>query len=204
VGGKLTTCRSLAESTAATVLGTLRVPVRGTSRDRPLPGMCEGASRDAAVSACRALAEQAGTPQAEAAAVAEHAVGLFGTRAAEIWRAADAQDSPNARALRGGLIRGVGLPTAAVGFCVREEWALTLDDLIERRLMLSFHEGLGRETIEDVAEALSAAGGLSPDRVPSAVDACLARLHDRYGRTVPQMGATTDTATGITPRSQRR
>jgi glycerol-3-phosphate dehydrogenase len=198
VGGKLTTCRSLAELTAATVLGALRVPVRGTSRDRPLPGMCAGASRAAAVRACRELAEQAGAPWDEAATVAEHAVGLFGARAAEVWRAADARNG------RGGLIRGVGLPTAAVGFCVREEWAVTLDDLIERRLMLSFHERLSREGIADVAEALAAAGGLPPDRVPFEVDACVARLHDRYGRTVPQGSAASDPAAGIPSRSQAR
>jgi glycerol-3-phosphate dehydrogenase len=198
VGGKLTTCRSLAELTAAAVLGALRVPVRGTSRDRPLPGMYAAASRAAAVRACRELAEQAGTPWDEAATVAEHAVGLFGARAADMWRAADARNG------RGGLIRGVGLPTAAVGFCVREEWAVTLDDLIERRLMLSFHERLSREGIADVAEALAAAGGLPPDRVPFEVDACVARLHDRYGRTVPQGIAAPGPAAGIPPRSQER
>jgi glycerol-3-phosphate dehydrogenase len=37
VGGKLTTCRSLAETTAAAVLGRLGKPVVTTSRDRPIP-----------------------------------------------------------------------------------------------------------------------------------------------------------------------
>jgi glycerol-3-phosphate dehydrogenase len=72
-----------------------------------------------------------------------------------------------------------------VGFCVREEWATSLDDLMERRLMLSFHERLSRESIADVAESLAAAGGLPPDRVAAAVDGCVARLEERYGRRVP-------------------
>ena len=38
VGGKLTTCRSLAESAAQTILARLGLPQRASSRDRPLPG----------------------------------------------------------------------------------------------------------------------------------------------------------------------
>jgi glycerol-3-phosphate dehydrogenase len=186
VGGKLTTCRSLAETVAATVLAAVGRPVQGTSRERPLPGSCEGASRDAVVSACRDLAEQAGVPRADATAVAEQTVGLFGSRAAAIWQSGRGPAAPlGGPAALGGLIRGVGLPRAAVGFCVREEWATSLDDLMERRLMLSFHERLSRESIADVAESLAAAGVLPPDRVAAAVDGCVARLEERYGRRVP-------------------
>ena len=71
-------------------------------------------------------------------------------------------------------------------FCVREEWAVTLDDVIERRLMLSFHERLSRETIADVAELLVRAGVLAADLAAVEVDACVARLESRYGRIVPQ------------------
>ena len=179
VGGKLTTCRSLAETTAAMVLGTLGLPVLGTSRERPLPGHCDDASRATAVLECRDLAEQAGLPRADAAAVADTTVALFGARAASVWRGADGP------AADGRLIRGVGLPLAAVRFCVHEEWATTLDDLIERRLMLSFHERLSREAIADVAAALADAGALATDRVAAAVDGCVARLEERYGRRVP-------------------
>ena len=192
VGGKLTTCRSLAETVAATVLAAVGLPVRGTSRERPLPGACGGASRDAVVSACRDLAEQAGVPRADAGTVAEQTAGLFGSRAAAVWqsgRGLAALGGPAALgcpAPLGGLIRGVGLPRAAVGFCVREEWATSLDDLMERRLMLSFHERLSRESIADVAESLVAAGGLPPDHVAAAVDGYVARLEERYGRRVPR------------------
>jgi glycerol-3-phosphate dehydrogenase len=75
-----------------------------------------------------------------------------------------------------------------VEFCVREEWATSLDDLIERRLMLSFHERLSREAIADVAESLSAAGALPSNCVATAVDECVARLEERYGRSVPSAG----------------
>ena len=183
VGGKLTTCRSLAETTAATVLGSLGLPVLGTSRERPLPGACTAASRDAVVQACRTQAEQAGLSGARAAAAAEHAVGLFGARAVSVWHGAGGSSTD------GHLIRDVDLPRAAVGFCVREEWGATLDDLIERRLMLSFHERLSREAITDVAESLVDAGGLPAPRMVAAVDGCVARLQERYGRSVPLTGA---------------
>jgi glycerol-3-phosphate dehydrogenase len=38
VGGKLTTCRSLAESAAQTILARIGLPRRASSHDRPLPG----------------------------------------------------------------------------------------------------------------------------------------------------------------------
>jgi len=203
VGGKLTTCRSLAETTAATVLGTLGVSVRGTSRERPLPGNCAGATRDAAVLECRRLAEDAGLSRGRVAAVAEHSVGLFGTRATALWQRAGFSLSASHTATHGGLIRGVGLPTAAVEFCVREEWAATLDDLIERRLMLVFHERLSREAIADVAESLSLAGSLARDRVAGAVDSCVARLKERYGRIVPDSITWPDDDDSTIPGSRR-
>jgi len=178
VGGKLTTCRSLAETTAATVLGALGLPVRGTSRERPLPGACTAASRDAVARACRTHAERSGLSGERARVAAEQTVGLFGARAADVWCGADGSSAD----LR--LIRGVDLPRAAVGFCVHEEWGTTLDDLIERRLMLSFHERLSREAITDVAESLVDAGALTPDSSAAAVDGCVARLEERYGRRV--------------------
>jgi glycerol-3-phosphate dehydrogenase len=128
---------------------------------------------------CRDLAEQAGLTRADAAAVADTTVALFGARAASVWRGADGP------AADGRLIRGVGLPLVVVRFCVDEEWATTLDDLIERRLMLSFHERLSREAIAEVAAALADAGALATDRVAAAVDGCVARLEERYGRRVP-------------------
>jgi hypothetical protein len=125
-------------------------------------------------------------PREDAAAVADRVVELLGARAPAVWQQGGGRPSGPPAASPSGLIRGVGLPTAIVGFCVREEWATTLDDLVERRLMLSFHDRLSREAIMDVAESLSMAGGLARERVTEAVDACVARLADRYGRIVPR------------------
>jgi glycerol-3-phosphate dehydrogenase len=176
VGGKLTTCRSLAETAAATVLRALGLPVLGTSRERPLPGACTAAARASLVRRCAGLAAAAGS--VDAAAAAARLVDLFGGRAEEAWRSGGGAGSS--------LIRGVDLPVAAAELCVASEWAITLEDLVERRLMLSFHERLSRESLTDVAAVLTRLGLLPADRQESEVEACAARLAARYGRDVPR------------------
>ena len=178
VGGKLTTCRSLAEAAAAEVLGTLGLPVRGSSRERPLPGACGADARAAVAAAAAESLARAGIPDPVPAA--DRLVTLFGARGPAVAAAA---------ASRPGMLRGVGLPRAAVEFCVREEWARSLDDIVERRLMLAFDPRLCRPAIEDVALVLAALGLLSPSTVDGATEACMAGLAARHGRRVP-----TDTA----------
>jgi glycerol-3-phosphate dehydrogenase len=179
VGGKLTTCRSLAEAAAAEVLGCLGLPVLATSRERPLPGSCAGPACAAAESAAAMHAEAAGLPVDRARRVARATVALFGSRGPEIcaaMRPADAADRL--------LIHGTDLPLAAVWFCVREEWAVSLDDLIERRLMLAFDAGLTRAAIEEVAEALVQMEMLPRELLAEEVAACIGRLRERCGKIV--------------------
>jgi len=178
VGGKLTTCRSLAEQVAAAVLPAVGCAVRGTSRARPLPGCCAGPSREAAVAAAVAGAVSAGLPAAAAERAGERLVAIYGARAAEVWRRCDgpADAAP---------LDGTDLPAAAVRHCVEEEWAGGVDDVVCRRLMLSFAEGLSRGTIRDVAAALVRAGRLRGDRAAAAADACAESLARRHGRTLP-------------------
>ena len=171
VGGKLTTCRSLAEAAAAEVLAALGRPVRGSSRERPLPGACAGAAREAALNATATAVAGVGLDGGEAAVAAHRLVTLFGARAA----AAVAGGRP-------GVIRGTGLPRAVVEFCVREEWARTIDDVVERRLMLVFDPALSHAGLEDVAAVLADLGLVARSDVDRAAAACAARLHERYGR----------------------
>jgi glycerol-3-phosphate dehydrogenase len=173
VGGKLTTCRSLAETAAAEVLAALGLPVRGSSRDRPLPGACAGAARAAAVRVTAEAARRCGLEDRAATAAAERLVDLFGARAGDVFAVPVA---------RGGVIRGTRLPLAAVDFVVREEWARSLDDVIERRLMLAFDPALCRAAIEDVATVLADRGLLPRADVERAAAACGARLAAHYDR----------------------
>lgn len=172
VGGKLTTCRSLAETTAAEVLAALGRAVSGSSRERPLPGACVGPTREAAVRATAAAA-RCGLDEPRATAAAERLVGLFGGRAPAVLAERAGGPAP---------LWGTDLPAAAVAFAVREEWARSLDDLVERRLMLVFEPGLCRGTLTDVATVLAEVGLLSTAAVAATVAACAARLEARYDR----------------------
>ncbi|MFN9368488.1 MAG: glycerol-3-phosphate dehydrogenase/oxidase [Planctomycetia bacterium] len=194
VGGKLTTCRSLAESAAREILPAIGLPVRGSSRDRPLPGSRDapcivgpssrppgdargGPMPRAAIDATAAAARAAGFTDPEATRVAEGLNALFGSRAPEVL-------APVANVAPPRLIADTALPLAAVGFCVRDEWAATVEDLVERRLMLAFDPALSTATIRDVAEELARLGRLSTAGVAAAADACVMTLRTRYDRCV--------------------
>lgn len=179
VGGKLTTCRSLAEQAAREVLETLRLSVTGSSRERPLPGHLAPEARQACVAEAAAALAAAGVGAEQAGRVAERTVSLFGSRAPEACRML-----PMAPPDVPPLVPGTDLPTAAVGFCTREEWATTLDDLVERRLMLSFAATLSRVTLGALAVELARLRLLPADRVDAEVQRCAARLRDRYGKVV--------------------
>ena len=82
------------------------------------------------------------------------------------------------------MLEGVGLPVSAVGFCLREEWATTLEDVIERRLMLSFDERLSVAAIVGVAEELVREKLLLPEQRDAAVAACVEALGVKYGKSI--------------------
>ena len=177
VGGKLTTCRSLAEKAAAELLGVLGIPVQATSRERPLPGAFIGRSREGVEVEATRHAAAAGL--AEARRVAARTVDLFGVRGIEVC-AAMRSSSGAAPA----MIAGTDLPLAAVAWCLREEWATTLEDIVERRLMLSFDESLARATLASIAEAVARERGSMAVGTAAEVDALVQRLQDRYGKRV--------------------
>lgn len=167
VGGKLTTCRSLAEQAAAEVLVAVGWPVTGSSRERPLPGCAGAASAEA-----RARLQE----QLRDRGLAEHAaarlVQLYGGRAPELL-AAGCDDTS---------VGPCGLPAEVVRRAVADEWALTLDDVVARRLMLTFEPAFDVCTLRAIADVLVASGRLAAE----ARDAEVARVADgierRHGR----------------------
>lgn len=178
VGGKLTTCRSLAERAAREVLGALGMPVVADSRDRPLPGACGPRRKEGIVAALVAAATEAGIDVATAARSAEAAVGLFGERASAMLRAGG-EAMPVAALLR--PLAGGDLPVAAVHVAVAEEWAMTLEDVVERRLVLALGSRLSFTLLRSVADVLVGLGRLRPDEAAAEVDALVARLRERHG-----------------------
>jgi len=183
VGGKLTTCRSLAEGAAAEVLAALGLPVAATSRTRPLPGACSLREGEELAERCAAIGVVAGVPAAAARAMAQAAVGLFGTRAG----AAVGIDPTlsDAGVANGEAFQPLGdspLPRGVVRFCLDQEWAETLADIVERRLLLAFDPELSMATLRAVAGELVRAGRLSAERSDSEIASFVAMMAERYGK----------------------
>ncbi len=174
IGGKLTTCRALAEEAADAVLTKLGAEPTENSRERMIPGGERFPENDEQLAAVQAeLAQQSELPLAAISA----AWRLHGTRLSEVLAAAEPSD-------RGRLIAETQLPVACATWAVRHEWAQTLDDLVERRLMLLYKERLARGTLRHLAEVLVAAGRLPASDIAAVVDQTIARLRRHFAKHV--------------------
>jgi glycerol-3-phosphate dehydrogenase len=80
------------------------------------------------------------------------------------------------------VLVGTPLPVTAVGFCIDQEWARTLEDLIERRLMLVYSPDLSRATLSAVAGEMVRLGAMPAGRVDAEVDSLARLLAERYGK----------------------
>ncbi len=168
VGGKLTTCRSLAESAAGDVLAALGWPRGETSRHRPLPGRAGAESAESRQRLREELRTHGLSPHA-----ATRLVQLFGGQAAElVSAAADGGAGPGRSGLLATLVRR----------SVVAEWAVTLDDVVSRRLLLPFDPACDRATLRAVAEVLASMGHLPEDRINEEVARVADDLACRHGR----------------------
>ncbi len=178
IGGKLTTCRSLAEESAKTILQALERPVVSTSAERPLPGGKDyPANAEAAQQAQRQLAAAQGLELKSIAAIWR----LVGNRAGVILQAMLAED---ARSEDREVVLGTALPVAFVRWIVRHEWVETLDDLVCRRLMLIAQRRLSMATLHQLAQILVQEGKLPPEQTAVAVEHAAATLARVYGKRV--------------------
>jgi glycerol-3-phosphate dehydrogenase len=173
VGGKLTTFRSVAERIASRVLAMLHRPRIATTERRTLIGgeeFPDDPSRWPEL--WRQWAAESGTTVDEVAALWP----LYGMQVKSIL--ADVAAQPT------GPVAGSPLTRRTVHWVIEHEWVTTLDDLIERRLMLVFAPRLSRATLHDLAESLVETGRLARDELPAAVDRTVERLQRHYGRTI--------------------
>jgi glycerol-3-phosphate dehydrogenase len=173
IGGKLTTCRSLAETTADMLLARLGRQRVADSRQRIVPGgedypgdEQELGRRLAALAAAHDLSAEA----------ASSIWTLWGTRSGRVLEALGGNLHPQT------LLAGTPLPLSLATWCVREEHAQRLADLVERRLMLVYHRGLPRRCLEQLADVLVAEGRLSATERNAAIDAEVARLKTHFGK----------------------
>lgn len=173
IGGKLTTNRSLAESAAETILSRLGKPVRANSRDRIIPGGENYPRDEAAVAGAQAqLAQRFHLRREQIATVWS----LCGTRTESIL--------PNLSGLLAGNLTDTQLPRAFVRWVIRHESPRTLDDLVERRLMLLYQPRMTAATLRDLSKMLVEAGLISPGEIDTEVRRVIDRLQSRFGKII--------------------
>ncbi|HEV2968928.1 MAG TPA: glycerol-3-phosphate dehydrogenase/oxidase [Pirellulales bacterium] len=173
IGGKLTTCRSLAEDAAGTILARLGLEQRSNSRDRPLPGG-ESYPRDS-VSLAAEWDRIAQRFSLDRRAV-ETIWSLVGTRSETILA-----DLSRAGSLDSECLPGTSLPRRFVRWIIDHEWATTLDDLVERRLMLLYHPRLSRACLDELAQLLVQSRRMSGPPMAE-VEKTIARLAKHFGK----------------------
>ena len=181
VGGKLTTCRSLAEESVKKIFSELDVPVCDRARQRVLPGCLDKNDYEVCLRQTRGLVAKTDVPESFIDSVARWTVDLFGARAPAVFETM--RQCPQATELPP-LIGDSGRPTAAAVFAIEKEWAVSLSDLIERRLMLIFDARLSFATLGDLADVLVAMGCLQYSDRESAISSEIVHLQDFYGKEI--------------------
>lgn len=179
IGGKLTTCRSLAEESAGTILARLGIEQKANSRDRPLPGG-DSYPRDfeQKKSELDRIARRFGIDLRSVATVWS----LVGTRTESIL--SDTSTQPGG--IDSACLPETSLPRGFVHWVIVNEWVTTLEDLLERRLMLLYHPDLTRKCLDELARLLVDAGRLSSTGADTEVERTIERLANHFGKRVKQ------------------
>ena len=156
IGGKLTTYRNLAEQVTDRVQKALGLPVTATrTADAPLPGGHEATVPEA----LRPLPP----------AVQQRLLALYGSRCqrlAELCRERPDYAEP--------VAAGSGVIAAEVALALRDEYALTLVDLLHRRLMTGLDADLGAAAADAIAAVAAREAGWDGQRLAAERDALAA------------------------------
>jgi glycerol-3-phosphate dehydrogenase len=164
LGGKWTTYRAMAEDAIDTVQRRLRQPVRPSGSDQyPLAG-----SSNYTDHYWQSLASSHSLPEASARHLAEK----YGTRAADVLGLVDVD--PGLIEL---LVPGCAPIRAQVVFSIRHEMAMTIEDILARRLGLQYFSwSLAAEAAPIVAEYLARDLSWSSSHKDSAIREYLAKI----------------------------
>lgn len=171
VGGKLTTCRSLAEQSADTILRRLGRSPKAHSRQRPLPG---GEDYPADQAELQTAWQQLESRFQLTGDTIRSIWTLCGSRTARILQALDELSGP--------CLAGTSLPKSFVRWVIRNEWVSTVEDLIERRLMLLYDPRVSRATLDELGDLLVACGKRDAAGARQAVSAARRRLEQHFGK----------------------
>lgn len=166
-GGKLTTYRAMAEEVVDEVVKSLGQPVRHVPTDRmPLPGG-EMTSFDDELEAARAAIDVDGLP--------EHLVSSYGTEWRYVWEIVE-----NDNALAARVSPGLPYIAAEIRWAVEHEMALTLPDILIRRLHVAFEtHDHGASSAPAVARVAAPLLGWNTARIDSELA--------KYGKEVAEM-----------------
>lgn len=173
VGGKLTTCRALAEDVVALLAERFQLSPIISSRERLVPGGENyPVDEESLLREQQRLAAEFRTELATIQSI--WALCGSGTREA----LAETRNENDDRFV------GSGLPLSFVRRVIEREWVSTLDDLLERRLMLLFDPDLSVEDLQHLADCLVSTGRIDPDAADHAVTASIERLGHIFGKQV--------------------
>ncbi len=173
VGGKLTTCRSLAEETAEWVLTHHGAGgEHASTRSRPTPGGENYPTQNERAGRIEALAEQSGFPAVVASAVWN----LYGSRTQSVLN----QVADYGEAAKVLLDPQAPLPVGLARFAIEHEWARSLEDVVERRMMLVYRPSIRRSWLKKIS--LECTPGASDEQHQAAVERCVDRLRSYFGR----------------------
>lgn len=182
VGGKLTTARAFGETVADEVLSRLKIPRTADSRERAFPGGADYPEGGRLPEVWEQLARESGRPVEQI----ETLWRLSGTRVKEFLTGLETPDAV--------AIRGTEIPRDFVRWVIEHEWVRTLDDLIERRLMLVYHPRLTIGCLEQLADLLVEAGRMKAEDRDAKIAAAVDRLATCYGKTVDRKAAPGETS----------
>jgi len=177
IGGKLTTCRSLAEEAAHELLGILRPGCNGQpkSLERPIPGGENYPADDEQLLATwQELAEKSPYSRDQIETMWQ----LCGTRVAKFI------SQPGE--LSGEVLTGTDLPLDFVRWSIRNEWVEHVGDLVERRLMLLYQPTLCEATLRKLAELLVEEDRMTRETAETQVRTTVRRLHEHFGKRLTQ------------------
>jgi glycerol-3-phosphate dehydrogenase len=174
IGGKLTTCRQVAEEVATIVCQHLDRPCKQNSRNRLIPGAEGYADGPDAV---RRAQEQLSSHGGWTADQVQAAWQLGGSLAAHLL---GRHPGPPGTASQAN-IAGTELAEPLVRHVIRHEWCTHLSDVVCRRLLLPYRTGIAAATLRQVARLMQQEGRLPAEQIHWQQQACRQELRERHG-----------------------
>ena len=179
VGGKLTTARASAAQLADTVLEALHLRRTVSTTNRPLPGAEHLSARAEAAWPWR---EQIGRDLRLTDRQIDRMLALCGSRFVSMLDNAEQPHNADTPATAPEILPETDLPRRFVEHVIREEWVETLEDLVERRLMLLYRPGLSIACLDELAGVMVDCGKLEESQRHIAVRQTADRLREQHGK----------------------